>query len=176
MPILIEIMSSVKINSAFYAVDNYSRGPDIAGDIRASLNMIGYVNVRNSLLEEDPCFGKTKYLWVNYIHNGEEKTICIREGGQLTSLQLNSLKKIPIEIKSAYYDVDNYARIDIADHIMAVLSGGSYVAASNSLPVGDTCPGKVKSLWVNYIHNGEEKTICIREGGQLTSLQLNPLK
>jgi hypothetical protein len=77
-------------------------------------------------------------------------------------------------IESAFYAVNNFSSEDIAEHITAVLSGGneSYIDASNVLPVGDTCPGKTKYLWINLTANGEKRTLCIREGDRLTMSQL----
>ena len=70
-------------------------------------------------------------------------------------------------IISAFYGVDNHKGIDIANHVKSVLNGGSYVKVSNALPVGNTCYGKIKYLWVNYTYNGERGTVCIREGMEL---------
>ena len=75
-------------------------------------------------------------------------------------------KENEIVIKKAEYGVGD-RRVDVTEQVIAAVRSGSPIEASNRL-AGDPAPGVVKELRIVYAQGGQEHTVIVPEGEQLS--------
>jgi hypothetical protein len=76
--------------------------------------------------------------------------------------------KIKVEILQAFYGLDENNRKDVAKNIQEKFDGTRFIPIESYNDVfGDPNPGVVKTLWIIYKIDGEEKTQIFGENDEI---------
>jgi hypothetical protein len=124
-----------------------------------------YLQVTNANMGGDPARGDDKVLNVTYVYNGQRGQTTVREGGYLKLGGSGGYGyQSGLRILRADWGAGSRS-MDVTYRLNSLIQGGQLnVQATNANMGGDPARGADKTLNVEYVYNGQQGRMTVREG------------
>jgi hypothetical protein len=126
------------------------------------------LQVTNATMGGDPAQGQNKILNVQYMYNGLQAQTVVREGDYLQlGGSSSTIEQGGLQILRAQYGAGNQF-IDVTSRLNSQIQGGQLnLQVTNATMGGDPAQGQNKMLNVQYVYNGVQGQMVVKEGEYL---------